>query len=79
MGMSEQELIEFKKALETVKEYEKKLDIKLLNKRQTMKIMKKIEESIIERNKLSIEERLDKLEQRLSQLINREIDEKKHK
>jgi len=77
--MSEQELIEFKKALETVKEYEKKLDIKLLNKRQTMKIMKKIEESIIERNKLSIEERLDKLEQRLSQLINREIDEKKHK
>jgi len=69
--MEIKELIELKKALEIVKNYEEELGMRVFNKKQYERLVEQVNNSLREKSKVDVEHRLAEIEIKLSQLLNK--------
>jgi len=71
--MEKTELEELKKALEIVEKYDEQLKTKILNKKRKDRLIKRINDSIKQKEETSVAERLERLEKAISTITNKEI------
>jgi 16S rRNA C1402 N4-methylase RsmH len=72
-NMEKTELEELKKALEIVEKYDEQLKTKILNKKRKDRLIKRINDSIKQKEETSVAERLERLEKAISTITNKEI------
>ena len=70
MSLSIEELEEFEKALETVKEYETKTDMVIIKAKRFKQVMGIIANSKKQKENMALGERLERLENAVSKLVN---------
>jgi len=71
MSMNKEELYELRDALETVQKWDNKLNTKILHKKRTEKLFQMIKNSLREKEKADLADRLDRLEQTVSKIANK--------
>ena len=70
MSLSMEEIEEFEAALQTVKEYEGKTGIKIIKPKKYKQLEQIIEDSKRQKESMALDERLDRLENTVSKLVN---------
>lgn len=70
MSLSIEELEEFEKALETIRAYESKTNMKIIKAKRYKQVMGIIANSKKQKENMELGERLDRLENTVSKLVN---------
>lgn len=75
MSLSIEEIEEFENALRTVKEYETKTDMKIIRPKRYQQAMDIIAESKRQKESMELGERMERLENTVSKLVNVKVDD----